>query len=121
VRSDRSPYSELKELADAALDAFKTCLTSGTGEAGTSGEGYTYHSVPVVPAWLADAPAYGWRSPELAATWQEPLVPPSDVEPAEILEPEPPPLPLPEIVVGHPAEGDPARGVPPIITPPERQ
>jgi hypothetical protein len=93
VRSDRSPYTELKELADAALDAFRTCLTSGTGEAGTSGEGYSYHSVPVVPAWLADTPAYGWRSPELAATWQEPLVPPSDVEPARILEPEPPPLP----------------------------
>jgi hypothetical protein len=74
VRSDRSPYTELKELADAALDAFRTCLTSGTGEAGTSGEGYSYHSVPVVPAWLADTP-------------------PSDVEPARILEPEPPPLP----------------------------
>ena len=114
VRSDRSPYTELKELLTDARSAFDTCKRAGSPDDPGAGEGYGYHSLPVVPA-TTDA-AYGWRSPEHPATWQLACVAPTPTTPARIVEPEPEPLPLTDIEIGYPGEGDPARGLPPIIT-----
>lgn len=120
VRSDRSPYEELKALADAALDELQTCISSGTSDGGDpGGEGYTYHSLALVPAttWAYyQGGGWGWRNPEFPSTWQKPCFAPTPETPARIDEPEPPPLPLVPIIVGHPAEGDVERGLPPIIT-----
>jgi hypothetical protein len=114
VRSDRSPYTELKELADAALEALHTCISSGSADGGVGGVGYSFHSLPIEPAWH-DAATGGWRYPEYAATWQNPCQPPTLAQPAEVLIPEPAPLPPIDIVVGYPSEGDPDRGLPPIV------
>jgi hypothetical protein len=118
VRSDRSPYPELKALADDALTAALTCVTSG-GEAGSTegGAGYSYHSLPVSPATLDAIYGVGWRHPEYPATWQRPCFAPTSAEPALIDEPDTlDPVPPPgDVVIGHPAEGDAARGLPPIF------
>jgi hypothetical protein len=109
VRSDRSPYPELKELADTALDSARTCVASG-GAAGTTegGEGYSYHSLPIVPATLDALYGVGWRHPENPATWQDPCAPPTPATPALIDEPDTlDPVPPPgDIVIGHPPFGD---------------
>lgn len=122
VRSDRSPYSELKDLLDQAVTALDTCIQSGGADGQGGGEGYSYHSLPIVPETTAlyyDR-AWGWRYPEYPATWQNPCFPPTEATPARIVELEPPPEPPIDIVIGHPAEGDPERGLPPIITDPEQ-
>jgi hypothetical protein len=117
IRSERSPYAELRILADQALADLRSCAgIGGSSGAGAGGEGFGYHSLPVVSATLDAAYGDGWRYPEYPATWQRPCFPPSEAEPAEVLIPEPPPEPPVDIVVGHPAEGDPERGLPPIIT-----
>jgi hypothetical protein len=110
VRSDRSPYSELKELLEASLEAFDTCVKGGDVDGQGGGEGYGYHSLPTAPltTWRyygdggQDAP--GWRHPERAATWQRALLPPTPAEPALVDEPEPPPEPLTDVVIGHPGD-----------------
>jgi hypothetical protein len=101
VRSDRSPYPELKELSDLALQGAMTCVTSG-GESGggAGGEGYSYHSLPVVPATLADS--IGWRHPEYPETWQLACVPPTPAVPALIDEPDTADPYVPDIVIGYP-------------------
>lgn len=117
VRSDRSPYPELKELYDTALESARTCVTSG-GESGSSagGEGYSYHSLPIRPETLESAYGVGWRHPEYPVTWQRALFAPTTVEPALIDEPDTLAPPAPDtIVIGHPSGGDAARGLPPII------
>lgn len=105
VRSDRSPYPELKELYDVAQQAALTCVTSGgdTGGAG-GGEGYSYHSLPTVPLTLERMYGVGWRHPEYPATWQDPCTPPTPATPALIDEPDTlDPVPPPgDIVIGHP-------------------
>ena len=122
VRSDRSPYEELKELADGARVELDSCISGGgvpDGGGGAGGEGYIYHSLRVVPA-TTDAyygeGGYGWRHPERPATWVAPCTPPSDAQPAHIDEPEPPPEPIEPLIVGYPSEGIPELGYPPIIT-----
>jgi hypothetical protein len=115
IRSDRSPYAELRILADQALADLRSCAGTG-GESGGGGEGFGYHSLPTVPAALADYYGDGWRYPEYPATWQQPCFGPTPETPAEVVIPEPPPEPPINVVVGHPAEGDPALGLPPIIT-----
>jgi hypothetical protein len=119
IRSDRSPYEELRALADTAVADLRAC--AGTGDdGGGGGEGFGYHSLPIVPATTEAAyDVDGWRSPEYPATWQRPCFAPDPVTPAVVLEPEPPPEPPINVVVGHPAEGDPIRGLPPIITDPD--
>jgi hypothetical protein len=117
VRSDRSPYPELKELYDNAAESARTCVTTG-GETGGSGggEGYAYHSLPTIPATLESVYGVGWRHPEYPSTWQHPCFAPTPQTPALIDEPDVlDPRPA-EIIVGHPAEGDSERGLPPIIT-----
>jgi hypothetical protein len=118
VRSDRSPYEQLRELADSALEGLRSCAGVGTAEGGgaAAGEGFGYHSLPVVPATTELTYGYGWRSPEYPATWQQPCFAPTEAAPADVLEPEAPPLPPLDVSIGHPAEGDPDRGLPPIIT-----
>lgn len=115
VRSDRSPYSELKDLLDAAMESFDSCMTSGGSDGQAGGEGYSYHSLPTVPLTTAEHYPLGWRYPEYPATWQLACVAPTPATPANILQPEPPPEPLPNIQIGYPGAGDPARGLPPII------
>lgn len=117
VRSDRSPYTELKELADTALGSLQTCLTSGSTDGQAGGEGYGYHSLPIDAETMAlYGSGAGWRYPEYPATWQRACVAPTPAEPAQVLIPEPPPLPPIDIELGYPGEGDPDRGLPPIIT-----
>jgi hypothetical protein len=115
VRSDRSPYSELKDLLDSTLTSLQTCVTSGTSDGQAGGEGYSFHSLPLVSATMADYYGDGWRYPEHPATWQLACVAPTPATPARVLIPEPPPEPLPNVQIGYPGEGDPARGLPPII------
>lgn len=120
VRSDRSPYDELKQLLDETIVSLRECQASGGGNgSGTTGEGYTYHSLPLVPETLARYYAnggWGWRNPEDPATWRQPCFAPTPANPARIDEHEPPPEPLHPIIIGHPAEGDVELGLPPIIT-----
>jgi hypothetical protein len=116
IRSDRSPYSELKDLLDQAVEALHACVTSGSTDGQGGGEGFGYHSLPVVPATLATYYPDGWRYPEYPATWQQACVAPTPDTPARVLIPEPPPEPLPDVQIGYPGEGDPERGLPPIIT-----
>jgi hypothetical protein len=119
VRSDRSPYPELRELYDVAAQSALTCVTTGGAEGGSAGgEGYAYHSVRVVPTTLESGYGVGWRHPEYPSTWQQPCFAPTPQTPSLIDEPDTlDPRPA-EIIVGHPAEGDVERGLPPIITRP---
>ncbi len=48
VRSDRSAYTEYERLFNAAMTALAECIAAGGG-GDVTGEGYTYHSLPVVP------------------------------------------------------------------------
>lgn len=102
VRSDRSPYTELSELLAYARNAFDACRAAGSPDDAGSGEGYGYHSLPTTPETLARSYAYGWRHPEHARTWAQPLTPPSDSNPALIDEPDEPPKPPIDIHIGHP-------------------
>lgn len=115
VRSDRSPYPELKELYDTAEESARTCVTSGGESGGEGGEGYSYHSLPIRPETLESLYGVGWRHPEYPSTWQQWYLPPTAAQPALIDEPDTLAPPLEPIVVGYPAEGDPERGLPPII------
>jgi len=120
VRSDRSPYSELKDLLDQTLEALTACVEGGaSGGSQGGGEGYSYHSLNVDPETTAmyygGAP-WGWRYPEHPATWQLACVAPTPETPADIVELEPPPEPLQVIEIGYPGEGDAERGLPPVIT-----
>jgi hypothetical protein len=122
VRSDRSPYSELRELLADAVTGFDACKRSGSADDPGAGEGYSYFSLNVDSETTArvygEGAALGWRTPENPATWRKPCFAPTPETPALIVEPEPPPEPLQNIVVGHPAEGDVEQGLPPIITKP---
>lgn len=114
VRSDRSPYGELKDLLDQAVTSLSACVTSGGADGQGGGEGFGYHSLPVVPATL-DAYYDGWRYPEHPATWQLSCVAPTPATPAAVVIPEPPPEPPIDVQIGYPGPGDPARGLPPIV------
>jgi hypothetical protein len=116
VRSDRSPYSELRDMLVDARTAFDACRASGSPDDAGTGEGRGYHSLPATPETTALAYGYGWRDPEYPATWRNPCFAPTPETPANIAEPDTPPEPLTDIVIGHPAEGDVAQGLPPIIT-----
>jgi hypothetical protein len=120
VRSDRSPYEELKALADAARSELDVCISSGAPDGGgAGGEGYAYHSLPIDSETTANYYAgggYGWRNPEDASTWVAPCTPPTPTTPALIDELEPPPEPIVPVHVGYPTEGVPELGYPPIIT-----
>jgi hypothetical protein len=121
ARSDRSPYDELKALLDEARTSLLSCIAGAGGGGSPSGEGYSYHSLPIVPASLAswyDRNGWGWRHPEFPSTWQQSHFAPTPETPAYVDEFEPAPMPLFAFTIGHPAEGDPARGMPPIITHP---
>lgn len=112
VRSDRSPYPELRDLYDQAETALRTCVSSGGAEGGEGGLGYGYHNMPVTPETLAKAYLYGWRNPEFPVNWVLPQCP----LPAVVDEPETPLMPVPDpLVIGYPSAGDPARGLPPIV------
>lgn len=105
VRSDRSAYAELKDLLTDARAAFDTCRASGSpDDPGSSGEGYGYHSLNVDPETTAryygGVGVWGWRYPEDPRWWQNPCAAPTPSTPALIAEHEPPPEPLPNIVVG---------------------
>jgi hypothetical protein len=101
VRSDRSPYPELRELYDSAETALRSCVSAGGAEGGEAGVGYGYHSMPVTPETLAAAYAYGWRNPEFPMNWVLPQCP----LPAVIDEPETPLPPAPdEVHVGLPGD-----------------
>jgi len=107
VRSDRSAYAELKDLYDASEIALTACITGGGGGEG-GGADYTYHSLPIVPATLADSTS-GWRHPEYPATWQNACRPPTPAEPALVDEPDQlKPVGEPEypIIVGDPNQVD---------------
>lgn len=119
VRSDRSPYTELRDLLTDARTAFDNCRAAGSPDDPGAGEGYSYHSLPIVPATTAEY-VWGWRNPEYPRTWRKPCFAPTPETPALISEPEPPPPPPIDVVLGHPAEGDAEQGLPPIITDPDR-
>jgi hypothetical protein len=107
VRSERSPYSELRELLVDARAAFDTCRAAGSPDDPGAGAGYGYHSLPTTPlttynAYGGDAALEGWRHPERPATWQQPQTPPSTAQPARIDDPEPAPEPPIDIHIGHP-------------------
>lgn len=77
VRSDRSAYVEYKRLYDDGLAALLASIAEGGGEAGKGGEGFTYHSLPVVSETTATYYA-GWQevpTPEDPATWPDPFDP----------------------------------------------
>jgi hypothetical protein len=57
VRSERSPYSELRELLVDARAAFDTCRAAGSPDDPGAGAGYGYHSLPTTP--LTTYNAYG--------------------------------------------------------------
>jgi hypothetical protein len=116
VRSDRSPYSELRDMLTDAQAAYSLCREAGSPDASV-GEGWTYHSLPVRPA--ISEQLIGWRNPEFPRTWQRPCFPPTAAEPANIDEPDRLGEPVQDIVIGHPAEGDVELGLPPIITDPD--
>jgi hypothetical protein len=121
VRSDRSPYEELKVLADAARAELDVCISSGAPDSGggAGGEGYAYHSLNIdseTTARYYEGGGEGWRHPERPATWVAPCTPPSPAQPALIDEPEPPPEPITPVVIGYPSEGVPELGYPPVIT-----
>jgi hypothetical protein len=120
VRSDRSPYSDLRDLLADARTAFDSCRASGSPDDPGSGAGYGFHSLNIDPETTAlyyGSEPWGWRYPEQPATWQRACVAPSSSEPANIVEPEPPPEPLTDVQIGYPGEGDPERGLPPILAP----
>src|SRR5262245_21388574 len=94
VRTQRSPYSELRELLEDAQTAFDTCRKSGSPDDPGTGEGYGYFSLPVTPETTALGYGYGWRNPEDPSTWRKPCFAPTPETPALIDEPEPPPQPL---------------------------
>src|SRR3954471_4158158 len=58
VRSDRSAYTELKQLYDEAQASLISCISAGGGGDG-GGAGYTFHSLPITPATLEQGYAVG--------------------------------------------------------------
>lgn len=96
VRTDRSAYVEYKNLYDENVLALRKCVDTGGATAG--GEGFTYHSLPIVPATSAlyaaraagwpswwwstlgpwgDLPGEHWPEPENPANWPDPFNPPT--------------------------------------------
>lgn len=121
VQTARSPYEHLKDMLTDATSAFGACKSSGSPDDPGAGEGYSYFSLNVDSETTARVyggdSVDGWRSPEFPATWQLACVAPTPATPAHIVEVEPPPPPPFDLSIGYPGEGDPDRGLPPIVNP----
>jgi hypothetical protein len=114
VRSDRSAYSEYKDLYDKQLALLQECVNAGGAGADAGGVGTGFHNVPVIPvttaqayaavpadmlAWSllgpwGDLPGDHWPEPENPANWRDPFQPPRE-----------PPLPEDLPVGDDPASG----------------